>query len=130
MGLLNKSNKTQLVGIKEIYGDAMFIYFIYPGYLNMCDEMAEAILKLNPSIDGLLDGETLVPIFKTSPIRKVSCNIIPKIKYKDTDILVITYYGIAQSGIRFELGTLVAATPDKIDELKAKIARGINPGFP
>ena len=96
----------------------------------MCDEMAEAILKLNPSIDGLLDGGALVPIFKAMPIRKVSCNIIPKIKYKDTDILVITYYGIAQSGIRFKLGTLVVATPDEIDELRAQIARGINPGFP
>nr|DAQ33086.1 MAG TPA: hypothetical protein [Caudoviricetes sp.] len=26
MGLLNKSNKTRLVGIKEIYGDVMFLY--------------------------------------------------------------------------------------------------------
>lgn len=115
MGLLNKSNKTQLDGIKEIYGDAIFIY---PGYLNMSDEMAEAILRLNPSIDGLLDGQSLVPIFKAKHIRKVPCNIISKVKYKDTDILVITYYGIARSGIRFKLGTLVAATPDKINELK------------
>lgn len=84
----------------------------------MCDEMAEAILRLNPSIDGLLDGQSLVPIFKAKHIRKVSCNIISKVKYKDTDMLVITYYGIARSGIRFKLGTLVAATPDKINELK------------
>ena len=115
MGLLNKSNKTQLVGIKEIYGDVMFIY---PGYLNMCDEITGAILKLNPSIDGLLDGESLVPIFKAKHIRKVSCNIISKVKYKDTDMMVITYYGIARSGIRFKLGTLVAADPDTINEFK------------